>query len=60
VGDVINRYCFKTNEDKDDLLFLYNSKKLNESLTVHNAGLNNTSIVYVVNFKNTFIGKYLF
>ena len=60
VGDIIDRYCFKTNEDKKDLLFLYNSKKLDESQTVKSAGLNSTSIIFVVDFKNTFGGKLLF
>jgi len=58
--DVIDRYCFKTNENKKDLLFLYNSKKIDENKTVHNVGLNNTSIIYVVNFENTHGGKSFF
>ena len=60
MGDIIDLYCFKTNEDKNDLLFIYNSKKLDESQTVQSAGLNSTSIIYVVNFRNTFGGKLLF
>ena len=60
VGDIIDRYCFKTNENKKDLLFLYNSKKLDESQTVQSAQLNSTSIIYVVDFGNTFGAKLLF
>ena len=49
VKDVFDRYCFKTNEKKKDLLFFFNSLQLKENLTVRESGLTNTSIVFVIN-----------
>jgi len=60
VEDIINRYCFKTNQKKENLLFLYNSKKLVENQTILEAKLNSGSIIFVVIFGNTYGAKSLF
>ena len=57
VKDIIDRYCFKTDQKKEDLLFLYNSKKLDENQTILEAKLNSTSIIMVVNIKNIYGGS---
>ena len=49
---VINKYCRKTGVDKDNFRFIYNGKKLNESLTVAESGLSNNSNIYVIQIKN--------
>ena len=51
VKDVLDRYCFKTNEKKEDLLFLFNSLKVKENVSVHNLGLVNMSIILVIDHK---------
>ena len=51
VNDVLDRYCFKINEKKEDLLFLFASKDLQKvfgNQTVQKAGLTSTSIVLVI------------
>ena len=57
VKDIIDRYCFKTDQKKEDLLFLYDSKKLDENQTILEARLNSGSIIYVVNFGDTYGGS---
>ena len=47
VKDVIDRYLSKTNEKKEDLLFIFNSKKINENKTVQELGLLNNSRIFV-------------
>ena len=58
VRDVLNRYCFKTNEKKKNLLFLYNSVNLKEDITVQNAGMLNMSKVLVIDHKIMEGGKF--
>jgi hypothetical protein len=46
VKDVINRYLLKTQQKKEDLLFLFNTYKIGENLrTVNEQGLINDSII---------------
>ena len=60
VKDILDRYCFKTNEKKDDLLFLYNSANLQKKnlITVQSAGLINMSIILVIGTKQLIGGKF--
>ena len=58
VKDVIDRYCFKTNEKKRDLLFFFNSEKLKENITVRNATLINMSVIFVINARGIEGGKF--
>ena len=58
VKDVIDRYCFKTNEKKEELLFLFNSKKMKENETVQNARLMNMSRILVIDTKQLIGGKF--
>ena len=51
VNDVIQRYCFKTNEKKEDLLFLYDSKQLDIKNTVEQTKLLAGSLILVVDVK---------
>ena len=51
VSDVIQRYCFKTNEKKEDLLFLYDSKQLDIKKTVEQSNLLKGSLILVVDVK---------
>ena len=51
VSDVIQRYCFKTNEKKEDLLFLFNSKQLDTKKTVEQSALLKGSLILVVDVK---------
>ena len=51
VNDVIQRYCFKTNEKKEDLLFLFNSKQLDIKKTVDQSKLLKGSLILVVDVK---------
>ena len=60
VKTVLDRYCFKTNENKEDLLFLFNSLKVKEDVTVHNLGLVNKSIILVIDHKPMKGGKFYF
>ena len=57
VKDVLERYCFKTNENKTDLLFLFNTKELKEDITIQNAGIINMSIIFVIDAKGIIGGK---
>jgi len=62
IKDVLNRYCFKTNEIKENLLFLYNSVNLNdkkfENITVQNAGIINMSRILVIDPRQMDGGKF--
>ena len=58
VKDVLDRYCFKTNEKKEDLLFLFNSVNLKENITVKKAGMINMSKVLVIDHKIMEGGKF--
>jgi len=51
LGTVISKYIDKTH-DYSINLYIHNSKKLNESLTVGKAGLLNSAIIYVVKVEN--------
>ena len=48
LGHVIKRYCFKTNEKEDDLVFLNNSKQLDKKKTVEQFGLLDGMTILVV------------
>jgi hypothetical protein len=48
ISEVIKRYCFKTNEKKENLLFLSNAKELDEKLTVEQSLLSSSSIILVI------------
>ena len=47
LGSVISKYIDMTHDNSINL-YIHNSKKLNESLTVGEAGLLNSSVIYVV------------
>ena len=56
VKDIINRYCFKTQENKDNLLFFFNGRQLGKERTVEMEGLLNNSIIFVINVKDAYGG----
>ena len=58
VNDVLNRYCLKTCERRDDLLFLYNSVNLKQNITVQNAGIINMSRILVIDTKQLIGGNF--
>ena len=41
-------YCIKTGEKREDLIFIYNSIKLNENKTAQELRLINGSLIYVI------------
>ena len=51
IKDVIKNYCFKTNEKKENLLFLINSKQLDGNKTVEEEHLLSGTIILVVDTK---------
>ena len=59
VKEVLNRYCFKTNEKKDKLVFLFNGRQLIEGKTVGNSGIINMSQIMVIDASGLVGGKYL-
>ena len=48
ISEVVKRYCHKTQENQNQLLFLFNSKKLELNKTVREATLAEGSIILVV------------
>ena len=54
VSDVIKKFRVKANdlEDKEHEKFLFNTKILNQTLTVAEAGMCNNSFVFVINDKD--------
>ena len=50
VSTIIQAYRNKTQDfDAEHEKFIYNAKRLNETLTVAEAGMSNNSVVYVIN-----------
>jgi hypothetical protein len=47
ISDIIDKYISKTLEHKENLMFFFDSKKLNPSITVEEAGLLNNSFILV-------------
>ena len=54
VSDIIEKFRNKANVHDDNRRFIYNTKELNPSLSLAEAGLIHKSIIYVVK-KNNFI-----
>ena len=52
LSEVLKRYCHKTIQKKEDLIFLYNSQKLREDKTVQELGLFNGSSILVITYEN--------
>ena len=52
VRDVINKFRAKANKKSDSLKFYFRAKRLNESLTLAEAGIENSSVIFVLNKKN--------
>ena len=48
LSEVVNRYCNKTLEKKENLLFLFNNKQLKLNRTLMEENLLNGSIIYVI------------
>ena len=48
VSDVIERYRKKSGDNDDNLKFIYNSRRLNPSITIREADINHYGIVLVV------------
>ena len=49
VSSLIQSYCNKTGDhDIQHRKFIFNAKKLNETLTVAEAGMNNNSVIFVL------------
>ena len=53
VISVINKYCRRNDIEKDNYTFIYNTKKLNENLTVSECGLTDNSFINIFK-KNSF------
>ena len=51
---VLERYCLKICEKKEDFIFVFNSLKLREDKTVQELGLINGSIILVID--KTWVG----
>ena len=47
ISDVIQKYREKSNDNEDNLKFIFNSRRLNPSITVNEAGLNNNSLIFI-------------
>ena len=52
VGDIIQKYRVKADDHNPNEKFIYNAKKLNEDLTVAEAGLINQSKIFVMVTEN--------
>ena len=53
VGSIIQSYRNKTGDnDAEHEKFIFNAKRLNETLTVAEAGINNNSVIFVLNDRN--------
>ena len=52
VGDIIKKYRVKADDNNPNEKFIYNAKKLNEDLTVAEAGLINQSKIFVMVTEN--------
>ena len=57
VKDVLDRYCFKTNEKKDKLVFLFNHRQLIEDKTIRNSGIIDMSQIMVIDASGLRGGK---
>ena len=57
VKDVLDRYCFKTNEKKDKLVFLFNHGQLIEDKTIRNSGIIDMSQIMVIDASGLRGGK---
>ena len=48
ISDIIQKYRLKSSNFENNLIFVFNAKELNPSLTAREAGLTNGSNIYVV------------
>ena len=57
VSTIIQAYKNKTQDFDPKNKFIFNAKRLNETLTCAEAGINNNSIIFVLNEKNQIGGN---
>ena len=58
--DVFQRYCFKTNEKKEYLLFICNAKRLQDDQTVGSTDLFNSPKILVIDIRDLEGSKYIY
>ena len=58
VSTLLQAYRKKTKDYDPEIKFIFNSKRLHESITLDEAGINNNSLIFVLNGKNLTGGNY--